>query len=68
MVALEIILDRQLPVRLDPVGLAVRDLGVLEIVGAERFANVFKRHHQITGIGIAIDKDQAHIRHALHGL
>ena len=56
MIALEIILYRQLPVRLDPVSLSVRDLGLLEIIGAQRFANILKRRHQITGIGITVDK------------
>ena len=68
MIALEIILDRQLPVCLDPIGLSVRDLGMLEIIGAKRFANIFKRRHQIAGVQIAVNKHQPHIGHAFHGL
>ena len=46
----------------------MRDLGVLKIIGAEGFANILKRRHQIAGIGIAINEYQTHIGHALHGL
>ena len=67
VVALEIILDRQLPVCLYPVSLAMRDFSVLEVVGAEWFPDILKRRHQIAGIGIAINKHQAHEGHALHG-
>ena len=67
VVALEIILDRQLPVCLYPVSLAMRDFSVLEVVGAEWFPDILKRRHQIAGIGIAINKHQAHVGHALHG-
>ena len=44
----------------------MRDLGVLEIIGAEGFANIVKRRHQIAGIGIAINEHQAHIGYAIN--
>ena len=68
MITLEIILDGQFPVRLNPIGFAVRNFGVLEIIGAKGFANILKRCHQIAGIGVTINKHQTHIGHALHGL
>ena len=34
----------------------MRDLGLLKIIGAKRFANILKRRHQITGIRITVDK------------
>ena len=58
----------KLPVCLYPVGLAMRDLGVIEIIGAKRFANILERCHQIAGIGITVDKHQTHVGHALYGL
>ncbi|GIR71228.1 MAG: hypothetical protein CM15mP74_24790 [Halieaceae bacterium] len=46
----------------------MRNLGMLKIIGAEGFANILKRRHQIAGIRIAVDKHQAHIGHTPHGL
>ena len=60
VVALEVVLKDQLPIRMNSIGLPVRDLGMVKVVGTEWLANVLQSAQKIARLWVAVDKDEAH--------
>ena len=64
VIALQIVLDGEFPVGIHPIGFPVSDLGMIQIIGAQRLANILKRRQQVACLGVTVDEHQAHIGHA----
>ena len=61
MIALEIVLKYELPVRIDLVGLSVSDLCVSQVIGSQWLTNMLKRSQKVSGMRVTVNKHQAHV-------
>ena len=59
VVALAVVLDRELPIARNRIGLAMGHLGVLELIRCERPGEIVPDRVEGRGIGVEMDEDQA---------
>ncbi len=68
VIAFEVILKNQLPVRVDSVGLFVGNLSGVQIVGTQRLSQRRECRHNVTSVLVAINKNETHEGFAANAL
>ena len=63
VIALQIILQHQLPVRIHPIGLFVSHFCIWQVIGTQWLPQVLQRGEKIGSIRVTVDKHQAHVNH-----
>ena len=67
VVALEVVLQDQLPVCVNGIGLSVSHLGIGQIVGAQRLTNMLKRTQKVRSIRVTVNKHKSHVFDTANG-